>query len=144
MRYAIDEVTTLVGTLPAGSSVTVKIVELGSDSEVTLTDNTCTESTVISGMYIFDTSKMEAPTVYTNYVYEMTNGVEKFYGKFVMGGSIESDLKDVLSILSQIPADVWAHTVRDLTVQTGLTDEQATKLMNAASRSDVYAASLIA
>jgi hypothetical protein len=91
MRYKLGEGATIAGILPTGGSVTVKIIDMASDILLSLSSSSCTESSHISGVYLFDIDNITTPiTDYTNCLYEMTDGSDKHYGKFVLGGYPES------------------------------------------------------
>lgn len=117
MRYASNEKTVLVGQLEPGKDVTIKIVNLAVDQEVTLTNNSCIESKHIPGMYLWNTSAITAGSItgYANLLYEMHQGDEVYYGKFVYGGYVDengnvdisgliTDLTEVLETLNIINA----------------------------------------
>ena len=90
MRYTKDEETILVGHLPTSGTVTIKLINLADDTELTVDDNTCTESLNIPGVYTFNLSHLNnVITEYTNCLYEMTDGTKQFYGKFVVSGYVE-------------------------------------------------------
>lgn len=94
MRYSSNENTTLAGKFPPGSSVTIKIVNIDTDSLLTLTNNICQESIHIPGLFLFNTSKINANlSTYTNCAYEMTDGTNIFYGKFVYAGYVDQIAK---------------------------------------------------
>ena len=54
-----------------------------------------------------------------------------------------SNFDQLAGVIASIPADVWAYTVRELTVKVGLTQEEHDKLMITSTRSDVYGANLL-
>jgi len=111
MRYGNGEHTVLAGNLNAGSTVSIVIIDMGIDTAVTLNTNACTESALIAGTYLFDTNNITTqPTVYTNYLYVMTDLTGKqFHGKFVMKGYMDN-----------IASDVWSVTTRGLTEPVAL------------------------
>lgn len=89
MRYSSNENTVLVGNFPTGATVSIKIIDMLTDELVTLTDNVCTESAHIEGMYLFNTGNIISVfTKETSLLFEMSDGTSTFYGKFVCGGYI--------------------------------------------------------
>lgn len=87
MRYSNSESTKMLGTFDTGSTVTIKVINLDTDTLESLTSNSCTESTHISGMFYWDISNLQnRPNGYQTYAYEMTDGTSTFYGKWVDGG----------------------------------------------------------
>jgi len=103
MRYSIEETTTLVGLFDTGLSVTIKVIDLNTDTLIDLTTNVCTESSNIPGVYLFSTSNinLNVDTGIVNLLYEMIdeNG-KKYYGKFSMGGYIDDELLYTLNVIN--------------------------------------------
>jgi len=96
MRYINTEHTILAGFFDSGKDVTIKVIKLSSDSIVTTTTPICRESQHIAGVYLWNTSNMIIDiTTFTDFVYEMTDGTKKFFGKFVLGGYTDKVLTDV-------------------------------------------------
>jgi len=93
MRYSSNENTTLVGQLTPNRVVTIKIINILTDTVIPLTNNVCVESNHIPGLYLWNTSNLsiDAITGYTNLIYEMRQGTEVYYGKFIYGGYVDKD-----------------------------------------------------
>jgi len=95
MRYSLTEKPILAGHLDTTNPVTIKIVEMKTDTLLTLNTDVCNASVNIPGVFLFDTTNIiQQFDVYTNLMYEMTDGSIKFYGKFVMSGYIDVTLKN--------------------------------------------------
>jgi len=119
MRYGITENSVLVGQLPTGGTVTIKLIDLATDNLITLTSNACVESLNIPGLYMWNTNSLAVDAIigYSNVLYEMTDGIEKYYGKIVIGGYVDSngtvdltgiitDLTEVLDLLNIVNARI--------------------------------------
>jgi len=119
MRYGLTENSVLVGQLPTGGTVTIKLIDLATDNLISLTNNNCTESLNMPGVYMWNTNNLAvgAITGYSNVLYEMSDGVEKYYGKIVIGGYVDSngtvdltgiitDLTEVLNLLNIVNARI--------------------------------------
>lgn len=93
MRYSTSEKTVLVGQLKPASNVTIKLINIATDTEIPLISNICTESKHIPGLYLWGTQYIESGGVtgYTNIIYEMKQDTEVYYGKFVTGGYVDDD-----------------------------------------------------
>jgi len=87
MRYKTSETTNILGDLPTGATVTVKIIDIVNDTELTLTSNSCVELQNAPGTYKFDTINIENPS--KEMLYIMSDGSKSFKGKFIMGGYID-------------------------------------------------------
>ncbi len=99
MRYKLSENITLAGKLPAGATVTIRVVDLDIDALVTLTTDVCSESGVINGMYRWNTSNITSSiTGYKNMYYEMTDGTNTVSGKFIYGGYVDTQSTDISNI----------------------------------------------
>jgi hypothetical protein len=91
MRYAADEENIIVGIFPTNSSVTIKLINLITDTEVALTNYNCVESIVEEGIYRWSTNNIVNNESYLyDYVNLLavmfdTNG-NKDYSKFIYGG----------------------------------------------------------
>jgi hypothetical protein len=93
MRYTKNETTTLGGAFSTGDTVTITIINMDTDAELSLTTSNCSESAHIDGLFLFDTSNISTSiTAYTNCAYAMNNGTDDFFGKFVID-SVEDDSK---------------------------------------------------
>jgi len=112
---------------------------MATDTLETITNNVCTESSNISGTFLWSMDNITS-TGYKNFLYEMTNGEKSFYGKFVYGGFVDSNIIKVNSTvtngfddfkvdLSNLPLEVWQYASRTLTQDIGLTPEQDTKFL---------------
>jgi hypothetical protein len=124
MRYGETENTILLGNFPTSGTVTIKIIDLSDDSLVSLTSNSCVESTNIPGLYKFDVSaNMTLPSTYKNYAYEMTDGLNVFRGKFVYG--------DVQINEAAIAQEVWNATTRTLTATLAASESQVQAIIDA-------------
>jgi len=90
MRYKLSEDIILAGKLTVGATVTIKILDLATDTFIALTSNSCTESSNIPGLYLWSTNNITTTvTGYKNCYYEMTDNSNTISGKFVYGGYIE-------------------------------------------------------
>ena len=112
MRYSSSESTTLAGKFTPGSSVTIKVVNIDTDSLLTVTSNVCNESIHIPGLFLFSTNKINSSLQpFTNCAYEMTDGTNIFYGKFVYGGYVDqlprrNEVQDLISNLQTSITDL--------------------------------------
>lgn len=107
--------TCLLGYLTTGTNVTINLVNIKTDTIIQTTSIQCLESTVLPGLYKFDTelidkSKLDPNETILEIAYVMTNELnEKYGGKIV----IENDLKllnNLISIeekINNIPENVW-------------------------------------
>ena len=115
MRYKLSEDISLAGKLPAGATVSVKIIDLATDSIVALTSNSATESLNIPGLYLWNTSNISsAVSGYKSCYYEFTDGANVVSGKFVYGGYMEdSDTKldTIISNTDNIANKVWSYII---------------------------------
>jgi len=93
MRYSKDENTVLVGQLTPNVNVTIKIIDIARDTVIGLSNDKCTESRHIPGLYLWSTNNILPDEVngYTNLIYEMKQGTEVYYGKFIYGGYVDKD-----------------------------------------------------
>jgi hypothetical protein len=94
MRYSVDEENGLIGIFATGKTVTIKLLNIITDTLVDITTNVCHESTKIPGVYIWSTSNIinskEYLDTYVNMLYEMRSDDDKvYYGKFIYGGYVE-------------------------------------------------------
>jgi len=106
MRYSEKEETVLVGTFDPGLDVKIKILNLDTDSLITLKTDKCLESEHIPGVYMFSTINIDKNTVpkYANLLYEMYDGeIDRQYGKFIYGGYMDEE------IVVNVEADKEAH-----------------------------------
>ena len=116
MRYKLSEDIILAGKLAPGATVTVKVLDLATDTFVSLSTSSCSESSKIAGLYLWSTSNIAiAVTGYKNCYYEMTDGINFVSGKFVYGGYIEDMDTQLTNIDTQLDG-----------VDTRLVDTQAT------------------
>ena len=96
------------------------------------------------GVHCFDRSLLSSDvTVDINYVPPQVEVITINTGSGLTTEEHDRLMDLDTSGIGNIPADVWAYTVRELTVEAGLTQEQADILMKAASKSDVYGANLL-
>jgi hypothetical protein len=94
MRYSIEEKTVLAGQFDGGVSVSIVIVNIDTDTPLSLVTNVCLESDHIPGLFLFDTTNISTVlTQYTSCAYYMTDGSKNFYGKFSLGGYIDENVK---------------------------------------------------
>jgi hypothetical protein len=101
MRYTNKENTVLAGKLPAGNTVTIKIIDMETDTPVILTSDVCNESSSIPGIYLFNLEgNMNKPNEMKNYLYVMSDGNSQFMGKFVYGGELQDNIRDILDVES--------------------------------------------
>ena len=99
MRYKLSEDITLIGKLPSAGTVTIRVLDLETDTLISLASDSCTESAIISGLYRWGTSNISSTiTGYKNLYYEMTDGTNTVSGKFVYGGYIDEQ-KDSLDTI---------------------------------------------
>lgn len=110
MRYSNSENTWLLGNFPNGGTVTIKVIDLATDTLETLTSNSCAESANIDGLYRFDVSTNMTNSGYKNLAYEMTDGSTKFRGKFVYGGHVTDTVDSIESKVDAIPTDSLSAT----------------------------------
>ncbi len=107
MRYKLSEDIVLSCKLPADKTVTIKLLDLATDSLIATTLDNCPESAIISGLYRWSTVNIDSSiTGYKNIYYEMTDGVNIVSGKFVYGGYIDeqaSSLSDLTIAVEAVP-----------------------------------------
>ena len=99
MRYSTGESTILAGILPTGETVSIKVVEMKTDTLIPLANDACAESTNAQGVYLWDTTNItQTFTQRTDLMYVMTAqpSGKTFYGKFVVGG-IYDDLQQAIT-----------------------------------------------
>ena len=102
MRYQTKG-TTLCGFLESGRDVTVKIVDIATDTLMNLATDVCTESQQVQGLYYFDTSNIADVFDKKEIVYVMQTDVGQAYsGKIV----IENDLEK----LGYLHGEVYVNT----------------------------------
>jgi hypothetical protein len=92
MRYSITENTYLVGQFLPGRTVTIKVLNPGSDTLLSVRTDVCVESKAIPGIYMWSTENISTPiTTMTSLVYVMTSKEDgrTYIGKVVYGGLIE-------------------------------------------------------
>jgi len=98
------ETVWLVGELPSGGTVTITIYDLSNGSTVPLTSNVCSEIG-ITGLYRWDSSNITTqPTIFKQYLYVMSDGINRFVGKFVLGGFTD-EVDEVKAKTDNLPAD---------------------------------------
>ena len=103
MRYKLNEDVVLASNLPEGNSVTISVLDLANDTVVIVSNDVCTESSIVAGLYTWSTSNIASvPQVYKNYYYEMTDGTNKVAGKFVYGGYV-----DAIGTVQEVVDGVW-------------------------------------
>lgn len=105
MRYSSSEKTVLVGQLTPGRVVSIKIINLLTDTLIDISNSTCVESEHIPGLYLWSTNDITpgGVTGFTNLLYEMKQGDEVYYGKFVYGGYVDEDGNvDVSGIITDL------------------------------------------
>ena len=91
MRYKTSENVTLGALLPIGATVTIRVLNLDTDTLIGVSSNACVESLVIPGVFRWTTSNIvDIVTQYTTLYYEMTDGTVVVGGKFVYGGYIDA------------------------------------------------------
>jgi len=107
--------TCLLGYLTTGTSVTITLVNIKTDTIIQTISTQCLESSVLPGLYTFDTSNINSSEIdpisnILEIAYIMTNELnEKYGGKIV----IENDLKllnnliEIENKINNIPKNVW-------------------------------------
>ena len=89
MRYLTTENIDILGKFDSGDTVTISLYKTSDSSSVALTSNACSEIST-TGVFKWNTSNITTqPTVYTEYLWIMTNGTTSIYGKIVMGGYVD-------------------------------------------------------
>lgn len=102
MRHTISENITVLGKFVTGDTVTISLYDLSDDSSVTIT-NTCAEVNT-TGVFRWNTSNITtAPTVFTEYLWIMSNGTYNQYGKIVLGGFPDDTLADTNEMQGKLP-----------------------------------------
>jgi len=98
------ETVWLVGELPSGGTITITIYDLSDGSTVLLTSNICSEIG-ITGLYRWNSSNIiTQPTTFKQYLYIMSDGTNRFVGKFVLGGFTD-EIDDVKAKTDNLPSD---------------------------------------
>lgn len=108
--------TRVLGYLSPNTNVTVTLVDIKQDKILHVETNVCFESTVLPGLYIFDTNHIDLILLDDIYkltdesleiAYMMTNELNEKYGGKVV---IDSDLKMLIKIdnaITKLPEGVW-------------------------------------
>lgn len=108
--------TRVLGYLSPNTNVTVTLVDIKQDKILHVETNVCFESTVLPGLYIFDTNHIDLLLLDDVYkltdesleiAYMMTNELNEKYGGKVV---IDSDLKLLMKIdnaITKLPEGVW-------------------------------------
>jgi len=97
MRYSNDESTVLVGTFETGKTIKIKVLNIVTDTLVSIKNNNCVESNHIEGVYLWPTNNIENAALKSGYhnliycMYDDTSG-KRFYGKFVYGGFVDKEV----------------------------------------------------
>ena len=108
MRYELGENIAVGGILPSGTTVTVEIIDMLTDSVVPLSDSSCIESAHIEGLYVWTTENISAEIVgYRVLFYRMTDGENYVQGKFVYG----EHLTNISASIETIPDKVWDEII---------------------------------
>ena len=150
---AYDVFLKAYGNVPKGSGkytekyvvcqLGTKIVPYDTAHALTITGTIITDDGY-EGVHCFDRSLLSSDvTVDINYVPPQVEVITINTGSGLTTEEHDRLMDLDTSGIGNIPADVWAYTVRELTVEAGLTQEQADILMKAASKSDVYGANLL-
>jgi len=114
------ETVLLVGELPTGGTVTITIYDLSDGSSVALTSNTCSEIGV-TGLYRWDSSNITTqPTTFKQYLYVMSDGTNRFVGKFVLGGFAD-EIEEVKTKTDNLPSDPADQSAVELAIITAHT-----------------------
>ena len=103
MRYESGESSVLVGKFTPGTAVTIKVLDIHTNTLVPLSDDVCTES-AIPGIYLWELAGNDVPTN-TSILYMMTNGREMSIGKLVYGGfpdAVNTRADEVLASLTTV------------------------------------------
>ena len=115
MRYKTTEEIAIVGVLTIGTTVSVKLINLLTDTLVVLNNNACTESSHAPGIYVWNTSNISTPiSGYTVLLYEMTDGTNTVQGKFVYGGYIDEQTTQLSGLedkVDAVPTNVWNKVI---------------------------------
>lgn len=86
MRYGLTEATHVLGKFDSGDTVTIALYDIATGTTVILIDDSCLEIGV-TGVFNWNTSNLQtAPSVFTEYLWIMTNGTVSQYGKLALGG----------------------------------------------------------
>ena len=103
MRYKTSENVTVGALLPIGSTVTIRLLNLTTDTLVGIASDVCAESLIIPGVFRWSTTNIvDVVTQYTTLYYEMTDGNVVVGGKLVYGGYV-----DTLGTPIEIADAVW-------------------------------------
>jgi len=89
MRYSIQESTYILAVFNPGDTVTIDIYDLDTDTKV-VDGASCSE---VAGTGVFKYLFTQAITEKKEYLWIMTNGIIKKYGKIVLGGWLD-EVKD--------------------------------------------------
>lgn len=117
MRYTLGETAYLVGKFNTGSTVTMNIVDLSTDTSLALDSNSCSELVAAPGYYVFDLSNITTPlSGYTNCLCVMSDGSNEFLNKIVVSGYPDT----LLTGVSALPANIWGYSTRTLTEDVGI------------------------
>ena len=96
-RHVVGETVFLIGRLPTGGSVTIKLYDLSDGSSVPLDSNVCTE--YAPGLYKWPASNFTTPPVaYSSYSFTMTDGTNNVDGKVLYAGYTTQPLDEFRSI----------------------------------------------
>ncbi len=134
MRYTDTETTMLAGKLSAGSTATIVLVDMKTNTELTLSNDSCTE-TPIDGMFTWDTANVTVGED-MHVLYCMTDtGGKTAYGKVVIGGDMVSSTsitnvvttgnEDVRQIIEDVQLGSWALLDNQMVMKTQAGDELA-------------------
>jgi len=89
MKYSKKD-TVLCGWLTPGTDVTVKLVNTHTDTLVAASSYECIESTVVPGLYMYDTAKITENSIHIEiaYIMESSDG-DTYGGKVVIDKNLE-------------------------------------------------------
>ena len=108
--------TRVLGYLSPNTNVKIKLVDIKTDKILDIETDVCIESTVMPGLYIFDTNHIDLVLLDDVYkltdesleiAYMMTNELNEKYGGKVV---IDNDLKMLIKIdnaITKLPEGVW-------------------------------------
>lgn len=112
MRYSELENTQLVGMLFPNRTVTIKLIDMATDTLISINDSTCVESNHMPGVYIWKTVYLNRTNlvVPATLLYEMTSAEDKrkYYGKIIIGGYLDkiSDIDTLVDDTKEIMGTV--------------------------------------
>ena len=119
MRHTIAENINVLGKFNTGDTVTLSLYLISDESVVTLTSNSCNEI-ASTGVFKWNSSNIAtAPTVFSEYLWIMTNSTSSQYGKIVLGGYPDS-IKAKTDNLPASPAPASEYNTELTAIQADL------------------------